>query len=69
MIDLKELARMGAVARLKALDDERIHLMAFLGDATPKARKTLNVVTVKGRSWSKAQHAKFAATMKKKGRK
>ena len=68
MIDLKELARMGAVARLKALDDERIHLMAFLGQSTPKAVKATKTPSKK---WTDAQRAKFRKTMslKRKGRK
>ena len=67
-LDTHQLARIGAIARLKALDDEKIALMAFLGASTPKARiNATKTATPKARGWSKAQHAKFRKTMARKG--
>lgn len=61
---LFDLAKEGAKARLLALDDERIRLMAFLGAGTPPA----TMKAPRSRHWTAAQRAKFSATMRRKAR-
>lgn len=64
--ELQRLAMEGAKARLLAIDVERSKLMAFLGASTPRVAASVARMSPKKRTWSDAQRAKHARTMRLK---
>lgn len=76
-INVDALARIGAMQRLRDLDDERAKITAWLSqNPTLKEARELvakavarTLVAKKSRSWSKAQHAKYRKTMAARAKK